>query len=81
MNIKFDYFKCIGMHEKVHSRTGFSQKKCFLGWGSNPQKYYFGGGYKFKMHFSYNETNFKKHFRKFDKIATFFKSGKEWTKS
>ena len=50
-----------------------SDKKILLGRGSNPQKYYFGGREKFKMHVSY--------FQKFDKIAIFFKSGKEWKNS
>ena len=48
MNIKFDYFKCIRMYEKVHLRYDFCQSKYIL------QKYYFGGGQKF-MHVSCNE--------------------------
>ena len=35
--------KITGSKQRFYSDR-FQKKKYFLGWGSNPQKYYFGGG-------------------------------------
>ena len=54
MNIKFDYCKCIGIHEKVHLRSDFRKK--ILPWlGLERTKVLLWWKVKSKMHVSYNE--------------------------
>ena len=56
--------KIIRISEKAHLRSDFRKKKYFLGWGSNPQKYYIFRAEIFRSSFGSSE-NSKKSFRNY----------------